>query len=64
MDIPTESTDQVNKFIEKHIYGISKLRYRWILNIALLKFKKNSKLQNISDLMEKDPDIIKFEMSR
>ena len=64
MDFPTESTDQVNEFIEKHIYGINKLRYRWILNIALLKLKKNSKLQNIRDLMGKNPDIIKFEMSR
>jgi hypothetical protein len=64
MDFSTESTDQVNEFIEKNIYGINKLRYRWILNIALLKFKKNSKLQNIRDLIEKDSDIIKFEINR
>ena len=63
MDFPTESTDQVNEFIEKHIYGIDKLRFRWILSIALLKFKKNSKLQSIRDLIEKDSDIVKFEMT-
>jgi hypothetical protein len=63
MDFPTESTDQVNEFIEKHIYGIDKLRFRWILNLALLTFKKNSKLQNIRDLIEKDSDIVKFEMT-
>ena len=60
--IPTESADEVNEFIEKRIYGLEKIKYRWVLKIALLKFRKNSKLQNIRELMEKDSITTKFEM--
>ncbi len=64
IDLTTESTAHTNEFIEKNIYGIKKLKFRWILNIVLLKFKRNSKLDDIRDLMDTHQNIIKFEMIR
>lgn len=64
INLTTESTGQINEFIEQNIYGIKKFKIRWILNIALLKFKRNSKLDNLRDLMDEDQNIIKFEMIR
>lgn len=64
MELPTESTNQVNEFIEKHIYGINKFRFRWILNITLLKLNRNLKLETIRVLMDSDPNFVKFEINR
>lgn len=63
LELPTESTNQVNEFIEQHIYGINKFRFRWILNITLLKLNRNLKLETIRVLLDFHPNFVKFEIN-